>query len=232
MTATITELEVLNSPSPVARRRLLALTLPLAAGLLLVGQALMPKGLDHLISASRAAKELPIATAHSGRLYAANLLVVFGLGVLGVSFAAIATLVQRRGAVVAAVAGLIGGFAGFCGAIVNILIGYDLAAAAVAHTSRPAATQVLISANRGAAFDVLLVGYLGGVVVATVLIGIALWRSRAVPVWLTVLFVATVALAGSAPAGPVSVPLQLPFTAVAVALAVRIRRGSGGQQDR
>ena len=45
------------------RTRILALFPPLAAVLLLVGEALTPTGLDHPISMSRAAKELPIAEA-------------------------------------------------------------------------------------------------------------------------------------------------------------------------
>jgi hypothetical protein len=135
---------------------------------------------------------------------------------------AIATLVRTRGASVATAAGLVGGVAGFCGALCNVLIGYDLAAAATAHTNHAAATEVLVSANRGAPYDVLLGGYLAGVAIATVLTVVALWRSRVVAVWLPGLFVAGVALAAVAPAGPVSLPLQLPFTAAAVALAVRI----------
>ena len=80
--------------SVVARVRLLSLSLPAAAILLVIGQALTPAGLDHPITTlSTAIRELPIAAAHGERLYVANLLVIFGLGALGVSFAAIATLV-------------------------------------------------------------------------------------------------------------------------------------------
>ena len=76
----------------MTRRRVLALLLPLAAVLLVVGEALTPKGLDHPITKlSAAAKEIPIAHAHSGQLYLSNMLVIFGLGALGVSFAALAT---------------------------------------------------------------------------------------------------------------------------------------------
>ena len=91
------------------RTRILALFPPLAAVLLLVGEALTPKGLDHPISMSRAAKELPIAEAHLNRLYLSNLLVIFGLGALGVSFAAIAVLVRERGSTIATVAAVVGG---------------------------------------------------------------------------------------------------------------------------
>ena len=79
------------------RTRILALFPTLAAALLLIGEALTPRGLDHPLSMSRAAKELPIAEAHLDRLYLSNLLVIFGLGALGVSFAAIAVLMRERG---------------------------------------------------------------------------------------------------------------------------------------
>jgi hypothetical protein len=206
------------------RTRVLAVFPPLAAVLLLVGEALTPKGLDHPISMSRAAKELPIAAAHLDRLYFSNLLVIFGLGALGVSFAAIAVLIRERGATIATVAAVVGGLAGFCGALANVLIGYDLAAAATARTTTAAAEHILVSANRGWVFDVVFVVYLGGLVVASVLTTFALWRSRTVPRWLSVLFVVGVVLAAPAPAGIVSVPLQLPIAIALIALAIRIWR--------
>ena len=121
-------------------------------------------------------------------------------------------------------AAVVGGLAGFGGGLANVLVGYDLAAAATAHTTRSAAEQVLVSANRGWAFHVVFVGYLGGLVVATVLTTVALWRSRAVPRWLPVLFVVGVALGALAPAGIVSIPLQVPITVALTALAIRIWR--------
>jgi len=212
------------STALTTRTRILALFPPLAAFLLLVGEALTPKGLDHPISMSRAAKELPIAKAHLNQLYVSNLLVIFGLGALGVSFAAFAVLVRERGSTIATVAAVVGGIAGFCGGLANVLVGYDLAATANAHTAPAAAEQILVSANRGWAFDVGFVGYLGGLVVATVLTTVALWRSRAVPRWLPILFVLGVVLGALAPAGIVSIPLQLPITVALIALAIRIWR--------
>ncbi len=54
---------------------------------------------------------------------------------LGVAFAAIAMLVREPGSTIATVAAVVGGLAGFCGGLANVLVGYDLAAAATAHTS-------------------------------------------------------------------------------------------------
>jgi hypothetical protein len=210
------------NPATRVRIRLLALFLPSAAALMVVGEALTPKGLDHPISTSRAIKELPIAAAHSGLLSTSNLLVIFGLGALGVSFAAIATLVRERGSSLATAAALVGALAGFCGALANVLVGYDLAAAAVAQTTKAAAIQVLVAANRGSAFDVIFACYLGGLVLATLFTAAALWRGRAAPRWLAVLFVVGVALGAVAPAGVVSIPLQLPITVALVALSIRI----------
>jgi hypothetical protein len=62
------------SGAGTTRTRVLALFPALSAGLLLLGEALTPKGLDHPLSLSRAAKELPIAEAHLDRLYLSNLL--------------------------------------------------------------------------------------------------------------------------------------------------------------
>jgi hypothetical protein len=132
--------------------------------------------------------------------------------------------VEQRWVTIATAAALVGGLAGFCGALANVLLGYDLAAAAVAGTTRGAGIQVLVSANRGWTFDVLFTSYLGGLVLATLLTSAGVWRSRAAPRWLAVLFALGVALGAAAPAGIVSVPLQLPVTVALIALSIRIWR--------
>jgi len=68
-----------------------------------------------------------------------------------VSYAAICLLVTGRGWVIATVAALLGGIGAFCGAITNVLVGIDLAAAATARTSPDAAARFLVTAfNSGA----------------------------------------------------------------------------------
>jgi hypothetical protein len=66
--------------------------------------------------------------------------------------------------------------------------------------------------------------YIAGIYLAPVLMGIALWRSRSVPRWLAVLFVAGLELAQQVPsAGPVKVVLlMLPFVAAMVLLSARV----------
>ena len=132
------------------RRRILALALPVTAMLLLFGGAFTPRGLDKpLTSLAGAFPELRIAAAHAGQVYFSNMLVIFGLGTLGVSFFAIAVLASDRDRGLAMTAAVIGWFGAFCGAVVNVLIGFNLAAAAAAR-SPSAAAQILVSGNTAA----------------------------------------------------------------------------------
>ncbi len=205
------------------RRRILALALPVTAVLLLFGGALTPKGLDRPVtSLAGALRELQIAAAHPGQVYFSNVLVIFGLGTLGVSFFAIAVLASDRDRVLATTAAVIGWFGAFCGAVANVLIGFDLAAAAAAVHVSSAAAQIMVSASTAAAAWVFFTGYFAGIPVAVILTGIALWRSQAVPRWLPVLFVVALLAGALAPPGIVSVPLSLPFVIVMMLLARRI----------
>jgi hypothetical protein len=204
-------------------RRVLAPFPAGAAVLLTVGQAMTPEGLDKPVTtAARASHEIQIAAAHSAQLYLSNGLVILGLGALGVSFTAIATLALSRHAAIAAIAGVIGGFGAVCGVVVNVLVGYDVAAVAAAHTTPAAAASVLVSADTSAAFVVFIVGYIGGVLVATILSGVNLWRGKTLPRWLAVLFVAGLVVAASSPPGMVAVPLSLPLVFAASILSAKI----------
>jgi hypothetical protein len=194
-----------------------------AAVLLTVGEAMTPQGLDKPVTtAARASREIQIAATHSGQLYLSDGLVILGLGALGVSFMAIATLALSSRAATAASASLIGGFGAVCGVVVNVLVGYDVAAVAAAHTTPAAADSVLVSANTSAAFVVFIVGYIGGVLVATILSWVNLWRNKTLPRWLAVLFVAGLVIAASSPPGIVAVPLSLPFVFAASILSAKI----------
>ena len=204
------------------RRRILALALPVTAMLLLFGGAFTPRGLDKpLTSLAGALPELRIAAVHAGQVYFSNMLVIFGLGTLGVSFFAIAVLASDRDRGLAMTAAVIGWFGAFCGAVVNVLIGFNLAAAAAAR-SPSAAAQILVSGNTAAVARVFFTGYFAGIPVATILTGIALWRSQAVPRWLPVLFAVGLIIAALAPPGLLSVPLSLPFVIAMALLARRI----------
>jgi hypothetical protein len=212
------------------RQRVLALFLPLTAVLYVSAEALNPKGTDKLVSTTAdALKELPIAAAHPAQLYVSGSLSLLALGALAVSYAAIATLVRGRGSVVATVAVLLGGLGAFCGALVNVLVGVNLAAAATAPVSQDAAAHFLVTSfNSG--FEHVFSGlYFVGIFAAPVLMGFALWRSRSVPRWLTVLFVIGLEVAQQvSSAGPVLVALlMLPFAVAMLLLAARTWQAAG-----
>jgi hypothetical protein len=207
------------------RQRVLALFLPVAAALYISAEALNPHGTDQPItSRATALKELQIAVHHPTQLYVSGSLTLLALGALAVSYAAIATLVRNRGSATATVAALIGGIGAFCGALINVLVGYNLAAAATAHMSPDAAARFLVNTFSSRAYDVFAAVYFIGIFAGPVLMGFALWRSRSVPRWLAVLFFAGLELAqqlGSI--GPVPVLLlTLPFAVAMVLLAAWI----------
>jgi hypothetical protein len=216
------------------RRRVLALFLPVAAVLYIGGEALSPKGTDQEITTVAVAlKVLPIAAQHQAQLYLASSLVLLGLGTLAVSYGAIATLARDRGAALATVAALVGGFGAFCGAIVNVFAYPALAAAAAAPVSRGAAANLLVTASNSEFGQVFTYVYFGSEFLAPLLMGIALWRSRAVPRWLAALFFVGLQVAelmGSF--GPIVILYMLPFAAAMVLLAVRIWSAAAPSQDR
>jgi hypothetical protein len=162
---------------------------------------------------------LPIAASHPTQLYVSGTLSILALGALAVSYAAIAALARNRGSVVATVAALIGGLAAFCGAIINVFVGVNLAAAATAHVSRAAAAQFLVTTFNSGFGHLFVYFYFAGIPIAAVLMGVALWRSRSVPRWLAALFPVSVIIAQQLPSAGVVVisrhhPAQEPEPAV------------------
>ena len=208
-----------------ARQRVLALFLPLAAVLYVSAEALDPKGTDKVISTiPEALKVLPIAAAHPAQLYLAGSLSLLALGALAVSYAGIATLVRGSGSALATVAALLGALGAFCGALVNVLVGVNLAAAATAHMTQHAAARFLVTSFNSGFEHVFSGVYFAGIVVAPILMGVALWRSRSVPRWLAVLFAAR---AGGRPAGI----LRRPCPRRTAHAAVRGRDAAARGQD-
>ena len=125
---------------------MLALALPLTAALYIGAEGADPKGTDQIVTTTAIAlKLLPIAAKHSTQLYVSGSLTELALGAVAVSYAAIAMLVRKRGSTAATVAALIGGIGAFCGAIVNVFVGLNLAAAATAHVTRGAAARILVA---------------------------------------------------------------------------------------
>jgi hypothetical protein len=210
------------------RQRILAAFLPIAAVLYISCEALDPKGTDELVTnMATGLKLLAIAGRHPTQLYVAGALSLLALGAVAVSYAAIALLVTGRGWLVATVAALLGGLGAFCGAITNVLVGIDLAAAATARTSPDAAARFLVTAFNSGAGQFFTYVYFVSEYAAPVLMGFALWRSRRVPLWLAALFTVGFILAAAQSAdGPVVIAWMMPWGIAMVLLAARIWRAA------
>ena len=207
-----------------ARQRILAVLLPVTAVLYASTVALNPKGTDQVISATATAfKVLPIAARHSAQLYLSGSLSLLALGGLAVSYAVIAMLVRERGWVVATVGALLGGVGALSGALLNVLVGFNLAAAASAHMTQHAAALFLVTSFHSVPAQVATDVYFLSEFAAPVIMGVALWRSQNVPRWLAVLFVLGLGIAEAVPSlGPIALLFALPFVIAMVLLATRI----------
>jgi len=210
------------------RLRLLAAFLPVTAVLYVGAEALDPRGTDQVVTSTAVAlKLLPIAAARSTQLYLSGSLSVLALGGLAVSYAAIAALVTGRGWVIATIAALLGGLGAFAGAMLNVLGGISLATAASAHMTQIAAARFLVTSFGSWPAQVAGYVYFASEYAAPVVMGFALWRSRAVPRWLAVLFTVGLEIAEAMGAiGPKVVLFMLPFAAAMILLAARIWRAA------
>jgi hypothetical protein len=222
----------MNKPFRV-HLRLLALFLPLTAVLYIGAEALNPKGTDRLVSTVAAGLQvLPIAARHPAQLYASGSLTIAALGALAVSYAAIATLVRGRGWVLATAGALLGGLGAFCGAIVNVLVGVNLATAASAHMARAAAAQFLVTSFNSPSSQAFTYFYFFTEYTAPVVMGFALWRSRTVPRWLAALFTVGLEIAETQSSkGPVVIVFMLPFAVAMVLLAARIWQAAASSPE-
>jgi hypothetical protein len=224
MSAITATIEKPASKAARGRMRLLAAFLPVTAALYVSAEALDPRGTDQVVTTTATAlRLLPIAAAHSPQLYLSGSLSVLALGGLAVSYAAIATLVTGRGWMIATIGALLGGLGAFAGAVLNVLGGISLAVAASAHTTQAAAARFLVTGFGSWPAQAAGYVYFASEYAAPVVMGYALWRSRAVPRWLAVLFTAGLEVAESMGAiGPTVVLFMLPFAVVMILLAARI----------
>jgi hypothetical protein len=206
------------------RQRILAMFLPMAAVLYIGCESLDPKGTDQLVTdVATGLKLLAIAARHPTQLYVGGTLSLLALGAVAVSYVAIALLVTGRGWVIATVAALLGGIGAFCGAITNVLVGLDLAAAATAHTSPDAAARFLVTAFNSGAGQFFTYVYFVSEFTAPVVMGFALWRSRRIPLWLAALFAVGFDIAaGQSAKGPIVIAWMLPWGIAMVLLSARI----------
>jgi hypothetical protein len=211
-----------------ARLRLLAVFLPATAALYVGAEALDPRGTDKVVTTTAVAfRLLPIAADHSAQLYLSGSLSVLALGALAVSYAAIARLVTGRGWLIATIGALLGGLGAFAGAMLNVLVGVNLAAAASAHMTQTAAARFLVTSFGSVPAQVAEYVYFASEYAAPVVMGVALWRSRTVPRWLAVLFAVGLEVAESMGAiGPTVVLFMAPFAAAMILLAAWIWRAA------
>jgi Domain of unknown function (DUF4386) len=207
------------------RRRMMALVLPITAVLYIGAEGLDPRGSDKLVTTTAVAfKVLPIAAKHSTQLFVSGSLSELALGGVAVSYAAIAMLVRKLGSTAATIAAVIGVIGAFCGAVVNVFVGINLAAAATASVTQDAAARILVANFNSGAGQAFTDVYAFEEFVAPVIMGIALWRSHTVPRWLAVLFAAGFELAQqTASVGIVKVVLLIaPFAVAMVLLSIRL----------
>ncbi len=128
------------------RQRMFAVALPLTVALYIGAEGINPKGTDQLITTMAVAlKVLPIAAMHHTQLYISSSITELALAAVVVSYGAIAMLIRKRGSTAATIAVLLGGIGAFCGIVVNVLGGINLAAAATAHVTRDAAARILVT---------------------------------------------------------------------------------------
>ncbi|MGO9197038.1 MAG: hypothetical protein ACLQK4_07890 [Acidimicrobiales bacterium] len=119
---------------------------------------------------------------------------------------------------------MISAIGAFCGAIVNVFGGINLAAAATAHVTRDAAARFLITNFNSGPGRAFTDAYAFSEFLAPIIMGVALWRSRRMPRWLAVLFAVGFELAEqTASVGlPRVILLMAPFAVAMMLLAVRI----------
>jgi hypothetical protein len=206
-----------------------ALALPLTAALYIGAEGMDPRGTDRVVTTTAIALEvLPIAAKHSTQLYVSGSLSELALGAVAISYGAIAMLIRKRGSTAATIAVLLGGIGAFCGAVVNVLVGINLAAAASAHVTREAAARFLVTNFNSGSGQAFTDVYAFSELVAPIIMGVALWRSRRVPRWLAVLFAAGFVLAEqTSSVGIARVAVQMaPFAVAMVLLAIRIWRAA------
>ena len=211
------------------RQRMFALALPLTAALYIGAEGVNPKGTDQIVTTTAVAlKVLPIAAKHHSQLYISGSLSELALGAGIISYGAFAMLIRKRGSTAATVAVLLGGIGAFCGVVVNVLVGINLAAAATAHVTRDEAARFLVTnfnSGPGQAFTDV---YAFSEFVAPIIMGVALWRSGRVPRWLAVLFALGFELAEqTASVGMAKVVLQMaPFALAMILLSGHIWRAA------
>jgi hypothetical protein len=188
----------------------------------MMAQLVTPSGLDKPIrSLTTARSELLVAGRHTSQLYLATCLILLGLGALAAAFSAIGTLCRRKGRTPAMVAAVVAAVACVCGIAVNSLVSLNLAGVSREGPAPASVAPLLVSENAGPVSTAILVGYVGGLASASVLMAVGLWRAG-VGRWIALLFPVSLVLGSLSPPGPIGVLLSIPVAIVMVLLGRRL----------
>jgi len=131
----------------------------------------------------------------------------------------------------ATIAAIVGAVGAFCGVVANMFGGINLAVVSTARLTNLQAARFLTTSFNSSTGKTFLDVYVFSEFLAPVLMFVALWRSRLVPRWLTILFVVGFELAEQTPsAGTVRVVAMMALFVVSMTLlAVWIWRSAGSR---
>lgn len=214
-------------PTVRSRRQLLAGVTLAAPVMLAVGNSLFPKDSFQFAGTSqKALKTLAATSAAPHRVLAASLFLLVGMAMLGAAFCAVASLVRQRGGATATAGAGIGVIGSLGGVLVTAWLGLSVYAASRADISEDAKVGYLLSLLKGSHLgNIVGVPFLTGLVLGSVLLGLALFRSGVVSRWLAAVFpVAVVFATVFAPQGVAGAFMGLPLVAVLGLLARQISR--------
>ena len=207
------------------RRTLLAGAAVAAPVVLAAANALFPKDtFQYAGSAEKATAALAATAASPGRVFAASLVSLVGIVLLAATFCAAASLVRRRGGATAT-AGTVFGVIGCVGGLLVVAwLGLSVYAASKADIAQDAKVGYLVSLLKDTKLgNIVGMPFFGGLLLGSVLMGIALFRSGQVSRWLAAAFPVAVIMAELfAPQGPPALLTGLPLLVVGVLLARHI----------
>jgi hypothetical protein len=216
------------------RRRLLAVTPVAAAVLLAIGNATLPKHSFVFTGTTEHALGALTATAAApDRVRIAGLVLIAGYACLGAAFCALASMVRGRGGLAATAAAGFGVIGSVGAVMVTCWIALSVFAANGADITTDAKAGYLVSLVKTSGLgNAAGLPFLGGLFAGGVLMGVALFRSKAVPAWLAVLVPITLLPATlAAPQDLLGGLFALPLVAVTARLSLQLRRAADGAAD-
>ena len=216
-------------PSIQTRRKLLAGVTLTAPIMLALGNSLFPRDSFQFAGTSKKALQTLAATsAAPHRVLAASLFLIVGMALLGAAFCAVASLVRHRGGATATAGAGLGVVGSLGGVLVSAWLGLSVYAASQADISQDAKVGYILSLLKGSHLgNIVGIPFLSGLILGSVLLGVALFRSGEVSRWLAGIFPVAVSFATVfAPQGIAGALMGLPLIAVLGLLARQIGQDS------